>query len=149
MKVLHAVKSLRPRHSPHITRSGVLTIALVPKLGCPLCWPMLAAVSSFLGIRFAILNQALLIINAAALLIVLKLILQRRCGPACTVASAVLAAALSYRFGTSLVSSFCLGLLTAFLVILFQRLAGTHAPAATTFALGSVSHCCRSNHSTS
>ena len=40
--------------------SGVLLMALLPKIGCPFCWPVMAAVMGFFGMRVESLNGVFL-----------------------------------------------------------------------------------------
>jgi hypothetical protein len=123
-------------------RSSLLAVVLVPKLGCPLCWPALAALCSFFGVRFAVLDHAFLLLNAAALLFAAKLALQQQCGLACRLAIAALSAALVFRLGAGLLMSIGMGAITALLVFTIRRFARFHTAAPVP---GAVSPCCSSN----
>jgi hypothetical protein len=59
---------------PHWSLARVLPVlaACMPKLGCPLCWPALAALCSLCGVPFATLSP--LLIGASVLAIALLLI---------------------------------------------------------------------------
>lgn len=46
-------------------------LACVPKLGCPLCWPALAALCSLCGLPFAVLNPLLLGLTLLAIALLL------------------------------------------------------------------------------
>jgi hypothetical protein len=48
--------------------SGVLLLALLPKIGCPLCWPVLAVVMGSFGVRVESLNEVLLAVAVAVLI---------------------------------------------------------------------------------
>ena len=53
---------------PEAAKGGMtLYIALVPKIGCPLCWPVLAAICNIVGVRVQIFNFLLTVITFLAL----------------------------------------------------------------------------------
>jgi hypothetical protein len=60
-----------PRATSRLARALPLLVACMPKLGCPLCWPALAALCSLFGLPFAALNPALIGIAVAAIAILL------------------------------------------------------------------------------
>jgi len=47
--------------------SGVLFLALLPKIGCPLCWPAMAAMMGFFGMRVESLNGLFLVVAVVVL----------------------------------------------------------------------------------
>lgn len=49
-------------------QASTILLALMPRLGCPLCWPVLAALLGAFGLHVTALNGVLSIIAAAALL---------------------------------------------------------------------------------
>jgi mercuric ion transport protein len=62
-----------------IWRQGLLTlpgigVALLPKLACPLCWPLYAGIVSSLGLGFLISTAYLLPVTAAFLLFTLGIL---------------------------------------------------------------------------
>jgi hypothetical protein len=120
--------------APRITRSGLLVMALVPKLGCPLCWPALAALCGLLGVRFVVLDEAFLLMNVLGLLFAFKLILRQGSGAVAVVSVALLSASLSYRLGAGLAPSLCIGLVVAVITHVTRRLARS-----------SVTPCCHTN----
>jgi hypothetical protein len=63
--------SIHKRPSPFVRVLPAL-VACIPKLGCPLCWPALAALCSLCGVPCAALNP--LLIGVTLLVIVLLLI---------------------------------------------------------------------------
>jgi hypothetical protein len=65
----------------------------VPKLGCPLCWPLLAGLCSVLGVPFHYVDAALLTLALSALVGCLAVIARRRgrgCGPLLLAAASLL-----------------------------------------------------------
>ena len=60
----HSVRIL----GPDAAKGGItLCMALVPKIGCPLCWPVLAAVCSLVGVSIQVCNFLLTVITLLAL----------------------------------------------------------------------------------
>jgi hypothetical protein len=55
-----------------------ILFAFLPKLGCPLCWPVLASVCSFLGLPFSSLNPILTAFTAITAVVVIGLMVQER-----------------------------------------------------------------------
>jgi hypothetical protein len=55
---------------------GTLVFALMPKFGCPLCWPILAATLGLFGVRVQGLNSIFIAVAAAT--VTIALILLRR-----------------------------------------------------------------------
>ena len=66
-----AANSIPKRPSPFVRVLPAL-VACIPKLGCPLCWPALAALCSLCGVPCTILNP--LLIGVTLLIIALLLI---------------------------------------------------------------------------
>jgi len=66
----HAANSIHKPSSP-IARGLPLLLACVPKLGCPLCWPALAALCSLCGLPFATLNPLLIGVTLLAIALLL------------------------------------------------------------------------------
>jgi len=60
-----------PRATSKLARALPLLVACMPKLGCPLCWPVLAALCSLLGLPYAALNPVLIGAAVAAIAVLL------------------------------------------------------------------------------
>jgi hypothetical protein len=87
--------SIRKPPSSLARRLPVL-LACMPKLGCPLCWPALAALCSFCGLPFAILNPLLIGITLLAIALLLITAVSRH---TFSWSSGLLAAGLSANLG--------------------------------------------------
>jgi hypothetical protein len=69
--ILQALRTTRrPGAAPLLTLPGI-TLALLPKLACPACWPAYAGLMSALGLGFLLSARYLLAATALALLLVL------------------------------------------------------------------------------
>ncbi len=64
--------------------SATVCMICVPKLGCPLCWPLLAALCSLMGVPFHYVDSVLLTLTALALGACVVVVFRRRgrgCAP--------------------------------------------------------------------
>lgn len=61
-----------------LVRAATLVFACIPKVGCPLCWPLLAGACSFLGLPFSLLNPIITACTALALVATVVSVLKRR-----------------------------------------------------------------------
>jgi hypothetical protein len=57
---------------------GTLMLALLPKFGCPLCWPVLAATLGLFGLPIKSLNNIVIAITALMLTLALILLLRTK-----------------------------------------------------------------------
>lgn len=64
--------------SPALVRAASMVFACIPKFGCPLCWLLLAAACSFLGLPFSLLNPIIAACTAFALVAVVLSVLTER-----------------------------------------------------------------------
>jgi len=96
----NATRRIRTTSST-VMRAASLAFACMPKLGCPLCWPVLAAVCSFTGLRFSLLDPMITECIALAVLAVFVSSLKRhRITPHAGVAITSLLTTLLYRVFT-------------------------------------------------
>lgn len=68
---LDRMPTAMPRTASKLARALPLLLACMPKLGCPLCWPALAALCSLFGLPFAALNPALIGVAVVAIAVLL------------------------------------------------------------------------------
>src|SRR5271166_2756452 len=74
--------------------------AFLPKLGCPLCWPVLASVCSFLGLPFWLVNPILTAFTTVAAAATIGWIVRERKITRCSsLMAGALLTILAYRLG--------------------------------------------------
>lgn len=57
---------------------GTLMLALMPKFGCPLCWPVLSATLGLFGLRIESLDNIVIVVSALMLTLALILLLRAK-----------------------------------------------------------------------
>lgn len=61
-----------------LVRAASIGFAFLPKLGCPLCWPVLAGICNLVGLRFSLLDRAITVFTALCVLALLIPVLRQR-----------------------------------------------------------------------
>jgi len=75
--IARLVESQRPPWRRHLALLPGISIALLPKLSCPLCWPAYASLLSTLGVGFLVSAEYLLATTAVFLLVAVGALLFR------------------------------------------------------------------------